>query len=359
MKILVAGDWHSELHEEAVSQAFQELGHEVLRFGWHTYFQPASAIDRLSRPLLKAQNKYMWGPRIQRLNRDLIDLATQQQPTIVFIYRGTHVLPETLRSLRVAVPKVKLLGYNNDDPFSPRYPRWLWRHFLGGIALYDLVFAYRTHNLGELTAAGARQVDLLRSWYMPQRNYPHSLSAEDQAKYGCDVVFVGHYEQDGRLELLEDVVRQGWHLRLFGPDYEWNTVLARSPVLAHLAPVHLLWGADYNKALCGAKAAMCFLSRLNRDTYTRRCFEIPASGTVLLSEYSDDLASLFVPDREAVMFRNRQELHDQLNWLLRDESRCQAIALAGLARVRADGHDVVSRMRQVLARAVELPEYAG
>ena len=48
MKILVAGDCHSELHEEAVCKAFKELGHEVLKFGWHDYFKPTNGfIDRL------------------------------------------------------------------------------------------------------------------------------------------------------------------------------------------------------------------------------------------------------------------------------------------------------------------------
>ena len=358
MRILVAGDWHSELHEEAVYQAFCELGHEVQRFSWYGYFCPSTGLSRVLLPLLKAQKKYQWGPQVSRLNAELIALAAARQPDIVFVYRGTHIHALTLQRIRDAVPGVKLLGYNNDDPFSEHYPQWLWRHFRGGLSCYDLVFAYRQHNLQELSAAGARQVALLRSWFMPGRNYPTSLNAEDTARYACDVVFVGHYEDDGRLEYLEEVVRQGWRLRLFGPGYEWDRVLSRRPVLSHLAPVNLVWGEDYNKALCGAKVALCFFSRLNRDTYTRRCFEIPASGTVLFSEYSDDLSTLYSDGEEAILFKSRMEFRDKLKFVLSDEKRRQQIARSGLERVWRDGHDVVSRMRDVLAQAAALPESA-
>ena len=34
-------------------------------------------------------------------------------------------------------------------------------------------------------------------------------------------------------------------------------------------------------------------SRLNRGTCARWCFAIPATGTLLLSDYSDDIASLY------------------------------------------------------------------
>lgn len=357
MKILVVGDWHSELHEEAVYQAFSELNHNVLKFAWHSYFKPASWLERASSAFLKAQNKYLVGPRVWRLNAELVAYAVDQKPEIVFIYRGTHIFPSTLRKLRLAVPGVKLLGYNNDDPFSPNYTGWLWRHFIAGIQLYDLVFAYRARNIKDFNGAGARQVAMLRSWFLPRRNFPVVLTNEELEKYECDVVFIGHYEEDGRLDYLEEIVRQGWRLRIFGHGYGWDDVLARSSLLSSLGPVHTVWGDEYNKAICGAKVALCFFSRLNRDTYTRRCFEIPASGTLLMSEYSDDLASLFVEDKEAVFFKDITDMRGKLSWVLNDEAARASIALGGLNRVRQDGHDVTSRMRYVLDITEQLPEY--
>ncbi|MFO1190738.1 MAG: glycosyltransferase [Rhodoferax sp.] len=349
MKVLVAGDWHSELHEEVVAAALRRLGHAVDELRWCRFFEDApgsgSPLARLAR---RAQNKYLVGPVLARVNRQLQQQALAFQPDVVFIYRGTHIRAATLRALKRALPQCVLVGYNNDDPFSPEHPRYLWRHFLAAVPHYDLVLAYRHVNIDEYRRAGAQRVALLRSWYVPQRNYPAVLTPAEQAMFDTDVVFVGHYEADQRLDFLEEVVRQGFRLRLFGPGYDWDPVLRQSAVLRHLVPVRLVWGEEYNRALCGARIALCFFSKLNRDTYTRRCFEIPASGSLLLSEHSDDLAGLYREGVEADFFRSRDEMIAKIRHYLGAPQRRDAVAAAGRARVQADGHDVDSRMRQVL-----------
>ena len=360
MKILVAGDWHSELHEEALAGAFESLGHEVLRFPWYRYFMPSSQLPilhDLDLLLRKAQNKYLLGPLIVKINNDLIEMACSGKPDILFIYRGTHILPETLRTIKKLLTSVVTIGYNNDDPFSPlyrHYNKYLWRHFLNSVPEYDLVLAYRPHNVEDFRQAGARRADLLQSWYIPERNHPVMLSQQEQDQYGCDVVFVGHYEDDGRLGFLEEVVKQGWNLKLYGPGYDWDPIIRKSPHLSNQIPVRLVWGEEYNKTLAGSKIALCFLSKLNRDTYTRRCFEIPATCSLMLSEYTDDLARLFKEGEEADYFRSLDEFVLKIRRYLGDEElRCR-VALAGRQSVVNHGHDVISRARQVVAWAEEI-----
>lgn len=357
MKILIAGSWHSEVHEEWVLRAFKILGHEAVAFPWHSYFQSKVGRARFFYPLvLRAQNKYLVGPAIERLNRDFISMVVRERPDIVMIYRGTHILPGTLRELKRAVPCTTFIGYNNDDPFAPGRPRWEWRHFLAGIPEYDLVLAYRSHNLDSFRRAGARRVEMLRSWFVSERNHPVEMSDEDRSRYGCDVVFVGHYESDQRKACLEAVARRGWKLRLFGPGYDWDPAIRRSPELRSHIPVKLVWGEDYNRVLCGANIALCFLSKLNRDTYTRRCFEIPATRTMMLAEYTDDLASLFREGEEAEFFRDPEEMVVKIERYLGDSHRRRAVAEAGFKRVYEDHHDVVSRMRQVLSWVSDIRE---
>lgn len=349
MRILIAGDWHSELHEDLVRQALRELGHKVQAFKWCRYFsRPQSILGGFSRFFHRAQNKYLVGPVITRINRDLIDMAMHFKPEMLFVYRGTHVVHDTLRVIKETIPDCVLVGYNNDDPFSPAYPRYLWRHYLAAVPAYDLMLAYRQTNLVEYSNIGARRVELLRSWFAPKRNYPVELSAAEKKSFEADVVFVGHYEDDQRLEYLEEIARQGVRLRLFGPGYDWDPAIRKSQVLKGLVPVRLVWGEDYNRALCGAKIALCFLSKLNRDTYTRRCFEIPATGTLMLSEYSDELSSLYKAGVEADFFRDRDEMIEKIRYYLANDEVRKRVAFAGHQRVIEGGHDVFSRMRQLL-----------
>ena len=348
MKVLIAGDWHSDLHEEEVQRSLRRLGHTVAAFKWHGYFSSPAQGDWLGRVVRRAQDKYLLGPRMGRIQRDFIAQAQAFAPDMIFVYRGTHIGASTLKAIRAALPGCVLLGYNNDDPFSPTQPRYYWRHFMAAIPHYDLMLAYRTANLADLRQAGARRVELLRSWYVPERNHAQHLTPDEQARFGCDVAFIGHYEPDQRLDHLEEIARQGFSLRLFGPTKYWEAPLRSSAVLAPLAPVRMVWGADYNRALCGAKIALCFLSKLNRDTYTRRCFEIPAAGTLMLSEYSDDLAALYAEGAEVAFFRNRDEMMQKIRTYLADEPLRQAVAAAGHRKVRAAGHDIDSRMQHML-----------
>ncbi|WP_084201359.1 CgeB family protein [Geobacter pickeringii] len=356
MKILVVGDWHSELHEEAVSNAFESLGHETIRFPWHHYFRQKQddLLSGLKAFTGRIQNKLIAGPSVFCLNSDFLSVALSQKPDAIFIYRGTHLLAETLRSVKSKLPGVVLIGYNNDDPFADGYSKLLWRHFLAAVPVYDLMLAYRHHNLEDFRQAGAKRVELFRSWFIPQRNKPVGLTPEDLERFECDVVFAGHYEPDGREELLERIVGEGFNLRLFGP--EWENAISQSPILRTLAPVVPVRGDDYNKALCGAKIALCILSKLNRDTYTRRCFEIPAAGTFMLAEYSDDLASMYREGVETEFFRSKDELINKLHHYLADDEARLAIAAAGKHRVNEDGHDVVSRVKQVLSWVAEVKQ---
>lgn len=345
MKILVVGDGHSAIHEVAVVESFKKLGHQVKAFYWQTYFNSQNPLVRLWQ---RVQNKFIIGPTLDRLNAELIDVAVQYTPKLIFIYRGTHITPKTITKIKTILSDCVVYGYNNDDPFAEGHPSWLWRYFLKSVPEYDLMFAYRHHNINDFCNIGARRTALLRSWYIPELHRRISLSAIDEMKYNCDVVYVGHYENDGRLQYLEEIVKRGYKLRLFGPSYEWNSQLAKSLVLKHLVPVHLVWNEDYSKALCGAKIALCFFSKLNRDTYTRRCFEIPAAGTMLLSEYSDDLASLYRAGKEADFFKSKGEMIQKIKLYLDNDDLRSRVAANGNQRVIIDGHDIVSRMKKVL-----------
>jgi spore maturation protein CgeB len=358
MRILVIGDWHSALHEELVFQAFKSLGHEVFPFGWHTYFKPrrsaAGPAGKLERFVLKIQNRLILGPRVTALNRDAVQAVDRFRPDMVFVYRGTHLLPRTLRLIKERNPATVLIGYNTDNAFVPGHISGLWRHFLQGLPYYDLMLAFRAKNVEDFKLAGAKRAKLLRFWFTPELNHPVELSQEEEEQYGSDVVFVGNYEPQGRLEWLEEIAKAGFNLRLFGPGKYWDQKLRESPWLRHLVPVNEAWGENYNKALCGAKVALCLLSKLNRDTYTCRCFEIPATKTMLLSEYTDDLAALYTEGVEAEFFRSNDELIAKLHRYVSDEALRRRVAEAGYRRVVADNHDVVSRMRQVITWANEI-----
>jgi spore maturation protein CgeB len=344
LKVLIVGNWHSDIHEKPVFRAFKKLNHNVYKFKWHQYFDASGDIGFFTTVLNKAQRKYIIGPIINKINDDFLEYAKEVKPDVIFIYRGTHVFHKTLIEIK-AETKALILGYNNDDPFSPHYSGWEWRHFIKCIPVYDLVLSYRKLNIRDYWKAGAKRVKLLRSWFIAERNFPTHLSEQEIERFGCDVVFIGHYEADGRKEVLESLIRNGIDLKIFGPG--WEKVKWNEDMPDNIAPIRPVINADYNKALNGAKIALCFFSKLNRDSYTRRCFEIPASGTLLLSQHSDDLESLYTVGKEADTFKDVDELLVKIEQYLSDESLRLLVANSGRERAIRDGYDVVSRIENL------------
>ena len=64
----------------------------------------------------------------------------------------------------------------------------------------------------------------------------------------------------------------------------------------------------------------------------------------MLSEYSEDLSTLFVEGVEAEFFRSKEELLDKTRYYLHHDSKREKIARQGHERAVRDGHDVRSRM---------------
>lgn len=332
MKILVAGDFHSDIYEKALADAFSSLGHVVERFGWHAYF--GSSLWG------KFQNKFLFGPRIHKMNVDLLRKAHSCTPDLVFIYRGTHVTARTVRSL--CKTGALVFGYNNDDPFSASYPRYFWRHFLASIPHYHHVFAYRTSNIQSYYACGAHSSSLLRSYYIASRNF----STEPDPRYACDVIFIGHFENDNRDACIAALLDARVDFKLYGT--EWHRSKLYPILKKRFGEIVPLRGGEYNKALNSARIGLVFLSHLNNDTYTRRCFEIPAAKTFMLSEYTEDLNELFEEGKEAEYFRNTEELIKKVHYYLAHPDERVVIAQAGHARLLRDGHEVTDRAREIL-----------
>ncbi|MEI8087473.1 MAG: glycosyltransferase, partial [Paludibacter sp.] len=149
------------------------------------------------------------------------------------------------------------------------------------------------------------------------------------------------------VDYIRALIAEGIRVKIWGGSY-WNRAVL-GDLFDKLSPIVLAEGDNYCKALCGAKICLCFLSKLNRDTYTRRCFEIPACGKLMLAERTDNLMSFFKEDEEACYFSTSDELVRKAHWLLNNPDIRDRIAQAGLRRVWVDGHDVANRAKYFLS----------
>jgi len=340
---MIAGTWRWHQYEDAFAKGLEMNGVAVSKFQTSRFFEGRLGRLQLTLPVP--------GRALLALNREFISQARTELPDAVLFWRPTHVVPSTLKKLRQL--GIQTISYNNDDPFGPRahgnvpwHHHGLWHWYLRCLSCFDRNFFYRRVNCEEALASGAEHAELMMSYFIPWQDRPMLLSADDKELYAADVAFVGHYEPDGREQSIRALVEAGIQVKIFGGHYWSRQVLG--DLYDRLQPIQPVEGDDYAKALCGAKICLAFLSKLNRDTYTRRCFEIPACGRLMLAERTEDLQNMFKEDEEACFFSSNEELVEKVRWLLANPDTRERIAAAGLRRVWADGHDVNSRAKKFI-----------
>lgn len=348
MKIMLVGNWEWSQYEEAFEKGLNEAGVKVIRFEINKHVN--GLISRMERRL------YFPGLNMLQINLKILRGVKNESPDLVLFWRPTCIFPWLIR--KIVKLGVKTISYNNDDPFGWRKQKnapWdhglMWYWYLRTLNEYDFNFFYRRLNCSEALEHGAKHADIMLPYFMPWRERDIDASSYDCSNFETDVVFVGHYEEDGRVNAIKKIIQVGIRLKIWGATI-WENKLTASEVVS-IGGVCPANGEDYVRAICSSKVALCFLSKLNRDTYTRRCFEIPACKRVLLAERTADLKSMFIEDVEACFFSTHEEMIDKINWLLSHDEIRDGIAQAGYERVWKDGHDVFSRADEFLRNLSE------
>lgn len=329
IRILLVGDDRYDMYVKAFYQVFLHEGYEnVWLFAPNHYMNAHTAAGKM---LLRAENKLAFGPRITHLNRLLLQRAEETQPQLIFLYSARLIQAATVKRLKERGAKVFL--YNNDNPFADYFPSYFWRHYRDGLRYADVAFVYRHSNIPDCKQWGCERVELLRSYYIKEKNYYLANPGVTVPK----VVFLGHYENDDRGEyiksLLDNRIKVGVMKR------SWEKFEEENPYLVKLENTHTL----YNEMLNAAEIAIVFLSQINQDTYTRRCFEIPAVKTLMIAPYTEDLATLFIEDEEIVFYRDTEEFVQKIRYYLDHDKEREQIAEAGYKRLMQDGHEVEDR----------------
>ncbi|MFT5759978.1 MAG: spore maturation protein CgeB [Alteromonadaceae bacterium] len=338
MKILQVGDFNFDYYDKSLFLEFKNNTQiKVNKFQWNHYFSNYQYKNILTKLYYTLENRYKCGPLVKKLNHDLLRQVKTGEYDVVFLWRAVHTYPATIRELK---KHAVVIGYNNDQTFSKHHPWWLFYLLKRSIPFYDHFFVYRPSDKAAIENLGCSS-----SVFMPTfdstRIYPI-----DNVEKNYDVAFIGHYEDDGRDELLLKLIQQGFKVRLNGQRWHKSTYYQQLQLLlgGEIEPAY----EGYNEALNSAKVCLSFLSKLNNDTYTRRTLEIPASKTVMLAEYTDDQAKMFIPNIEALYFSNHQEAIDKLQWLLSDPARIETIASAGYNKVLAGRYQLHHRVGEII-----------
>lgn len=277
---------------------------------------------------------------VRGVNKQIMQHVHQTSFDILWVDKGISIAPQTLRYLKAVQPHMLLVHYNPDDPFGAY--RSGWQRFLQCLPLYDVHFVPRRVNIREYYAAGAREVRRFYRGYNPVVCKPLQLTCEEQAEFGVDIGFIGTFETH-RSQMLLMLAESGLTVSIRGGGWErWKN---RHPNLRVQDPI---FGPAYAQTICATRINLHFLRKGNRDEHNTRSVEIPACGSFMLAERTEDHCHLFVEGHEAEFFATEQELLTKVRYYLEHPQARSRIAVAGRERSLRSGYSNTERLQEML-----------
>jgi hypothetical protein len=160
-----------------------------------------------------------------------------------------------------------------------------------------------------------------------------------------DVSFVGSVSVDHlqRIALLE-AVAQRYDLKLWG---------SRPQFLPPSSPLHRcyqgeVWGADMYQVLRRSRITLnSHIDMAGNEAGNMRLFEATGVGTFLLTDFKDNLDTLFAPDQEVAVWRSIDDCLKVIGRMIGDDNGRTAIARAGQARTLSQ-HTYRHRTAEIL-----------
>lgn len=292
-KIAIVGFWEWHHYEQSFGDALSSLNVDVVKFDLKPYF---------NLPFLRRLLESGIYPRYcsRELENDILKFCLTNNVTQCFFWRPICISKRILTELRKH--QVASVSYNNDSCYQVLENSFIgflkkskWHLYLDALSEYDLNLFYRPYDL-QLSHHVSRLSRLMLPYYIPSIHKPY---VTDYSQKDCHVIFAGHFENDERIKVIELLLDNNIPLKIYGDTHSWskapNTILSRLPRIVPLR------GSDYARALSKARLALVFLSSKNHDTYTRRCFEIPACGTVMLAPRTVDMLNIY-PENSACLY---------------------------------------------------------
>ncbi|HEV2722502.1 MAG TPA: glycosyltransferase [Thermoanaerobaculia bacterium] len=185
----------------------------------------------------------------------------------------------------------------------------------------------------------------LASELHPYAFEPRVLDRLDSAQSSVPVSFVGsfspiHQTRTALLEYLAETV----DLQVWGNPAE--PIPRRSPL--HGRYHGPAFGIDMYRVLRASAATVNFHIVEVSGPYAAnmRLFEATGSGTLLVTDWKENLHELFEPERDVVTFRSKEECREKIEHFLARKEERDAVAAAGQARTLRD-HTYAVRMAQL------------
>jgi spore maturation protein CgeB len=102
------------------------------------------------------------------------------------------------------------------------------------------------------------------------------------------------------------------------------------------------------------KIVLGLLCKIHPDQTTTRTFEIPASGSFLLAERTEEHESLFEDEKEAIFFNSLEDLKHKVKYYLENNFERESIAKNGHEKIKNANYSNKNRILEIFHKIAEV-----
>lgn len=301
-KILVVGKFslNSNIYTYASSfyKTFLKLGYEVEKF---------NLIQRFSN---KRLSNFLFNYLLQKK-------VAKFKPDLVFLIKAENIYFKTLKNIKTKFNTL-LVNFYPDNPFV------FWNgnsnsDVLKSLPLYDCFLIWSKMLMPLLETAGCKNVFYFPFAYESELFDWGNLNV---GKYENGVCFIGTWEIE-REKWLTQICEKSPNLKLAIWGNMWDENLSKNSILRNFFKGRAIYAREMIKEFQASKIVLNFIRRQNFTSHNMKTFEIPASGSFMLTQRTDEQANfLFKEDENIECFDNIDELIDKIKiYLINDKLR--------------------------------------
>jgi len=303
-----------------------DFGDELSRLGHEVRLFPYRRDNPLYKntPTKAAYQKLI----LRRLER----VCLEWRPEVVLVIKGGPITPDFVERVRAKVG-TRFVNFFPDNP--------LWMIPFACLEAYDVFFTKERYALRTLQSVGLRNLHYLPMYCVPALHHPVTLTADEQRRFGAAISLVGS-RYDYRERLVRELADRP--LRVWGGG--WRAV--HDPAVRRLVAGGPVFGRDKLCVYAGSTLSLNPHHPMNDIVgVNTRAFELAAAGACQVADFKEDLATLFKPGEEVLVYRDLGELGRLLDHYLARPEEARAIGDNARRRALAE-HTLTHRVEEML-----------
>ena len=298
----------------------RELGHEVRLFAYRR-----DNVLYKNTPTKAAYQRLI----LRQLER----ACAAWPPEVALVTKGGPITPDVVQRIR-SRHGTRFVNVFPDNP--------LLMIPFECIEAYDVFFTKERYAMRTLQSVGLRNLHYLPLYCVPSLHHPVTLTSTEQMRFGAAISLVGsRYPYRERLmhELADRPVR------LWGGG--WSSV--RDPAVRQLVAGGPVFGREKLCVYSGSTLSLNPHHPLNDIVgVNNRAFELAAAAACQVADFKEDLATLFKPGQEVLVYRDLAELGRLLDHYAARPDEARAIGDNARRRALAE-HTLRHRVEEMLS----------